>query len=151
MTTSKMPARFRVKYIKVFVLYLFIPLCVGTSVFCSYACFWYFDLFRFICCPWLFGQHLGNNRFSGNTFWHNTGKIENLYRIWRFGYISVQIFFLCMEILPRKTQILLLKVVLLSVKRADTLLCRTRHCSTIAYPWALKGCMPWLLPVLIIP
>ena len=28
-----------VKYIKVFVLYLFIPLCVGTSVFCSYACF----------------------------------------------------------------------------------------------------------------
>ena len=73
-TVSKMPAWFRVKYIKVFVLYLFIPLCVETSVFCSYACFWYFDLFRFICCPWLFGQHLGNNRFSGNTFGTTQGK-----------------------------------------------------------------------------
>ena len=32
-------ARFRVKYIKVFVLYLFILFCVEPSVFGSYACF----------------------------------------------------------------------------------------------------------------
>ena len=37
--TVSCPKAFRVKYIKVFVLYLFILLCVEPSVFDSYACF----------------------------------------------------------------------------------------------------------------